>query len=147
MKRPARFVAALLGLAGLATAALARPPYRTQAIAQFHLEGSPLKKSTMSCAYCHTSDTGGPGWNPFGLEVRAGFAAEPKRRIADVLYRVLQANRDADGDGYPDALEVFARTLPGDPASAPTETLADLEARFQAAGGVEQYAPGPARAR
>ena len=57
-----------------------------------------------------------------------------------MLYTVLRANGDQDGDGSPDAIEVFARTLPGDPSNFPDRPLAVLEQAFAAAGGAEAYA-------
>ena len=61
--------------------------------------------------------------------------------FGEVLYTVLSANGDSDGDGYPDAIEVFANTLPGDPESHPDKPLAELEQAFAVAGGVATYMP------
>ncbi|CAM3402198.1 hypothetical protein DESA109040_11185 [Deinococcus saxicola] len=146
-----RGVAALLAglvILGLPVA-LAMPRYRSQAIVQFHYDaGNPLwelDRRVMACTFCHVNVGGGAPWNPFGEAIRAGFRADAeagqKGKFPDVLYAVLKADGDADGDGYPDGLEVFARTLPGDPESRPDKPLADLKAGFAAAGGVAQYAP------
>lgn len=129
----------LLGLTLLVPLALARPPYREQAIKQFHIEGPTWSKKTMACTYCHVNAGGGAPWNPFGQEVRASLGESSFKTIDVALYDVLAAGKDADGDGYPDAIEVYARTLPGDPKNRPAEALANLEKQFQAAGGVEQY--------
>ena len=86
------------------------------------------------------SKSGGAPWNVFGQALQKGFAASPKSNFGEVLYTVLSANGDSDGDGYPDAVEVFARTLPGDPDSHPDRPLAELEQEFAAVGGVEAYA-------
>lgn len=141
------------GLAALAVLAaplaLAMPKYRSQAIGQLHYDaGNPLwelDRRVMACTFCHVQEGGGPGWNPFGEAIRAGFradaAAGQKGKFPDVLYAVLQAEADADGDGYPDALEAFARTLPGNASSRPDAPLPDLQAAFAVAGGVAQYAP------
>ena len=140
-------LAALVLLA--APVALALPRYRAQAIGQFHYDqGNPLwelDRRVMACSFCHVNEGGGAPWNPFGEAIRAGFkadaAAGQQGKFPDVLYAVLKADADADGDGYPDALEVFARTLPGDPESRPDTPLTNLQAEFAVAGGVAQYAP------
>ena len=53
----------------------------------------------------------------------------------------VKLDADVDTDGVPDALEVFAGTLPGDPASKPSEGLEALRERFEKAGGIRLYAP------
>jgi len=121
--------------------AAARPPYRTQAIAQFHLEADPAKKGTTGCTYCHVNARGGAPWNAFGQTVKRAFSENPRAFIPDALYGALKFDLDSDKDGYSDALEVFALTLPGDATSKPSESVADLQKRFDAAGGVEQYNP------
>lgn len=147
-------LAALVLLA--APVALAMPRYRTQAIVQFHYDvGNPLwelDRRVMACTFCHVNAGGGAPWNPFGAAVQAGFKADAEAgqhsKFPDVLYAVLKADGDADGDGYPDALEVFAHTLPGDPMSKPAQPLAELQAEFAVAGGVGQYAPAtPSKAQ
>lgn len=145
MARVLRAAGATLAVLGLLGAGLARPVHREAAIRQLHLPGSVWSKKTMACTYCHTTDRGGAPWNTFGEALKAGFRAEPKANFGEVLYAVLKANADTDGDGYGDALEVFARTLPGDPASRPDEPAAKLAERFAAAGGVEQFRPEAAR--
>jgi hypothetical protein len=130
---------ALLALAP----ALAMPAFRLQAIPQLHYdEGEPLwqySAGVMACTFCHVNAKGGAPWNPFGQALQKGFQADPKAKFGAVLYAVLAANGDADGDGYPDAVEVFAHTLPGDASSTPEQPLAELEAAFEEAGGVGQY--------
>ena len=133
-------------VASLLPFALAMPKYRAQAIAQLHYAGPLWSRKTMACTFCHVNDSGGAPWNSFGEELKATWRAEPAVSFADVLYQTLAANQDGDGDGYPDALEVFAHTLPGDPDSKPTESLEALEKRFLAAGGVGQYRAGQEKA-
>ena len=93
--------------------------YREQAVTQFKLED----KST-TCAYCHVEVTGGAPWNPFGQLVQANLESD----IAKALFAALEANLDSDGDGYTDRLEVYAKTLPGDEKSKPTQDVKALEA-------------------
>ena len=119
----------------------ARPPYRTQAIAQFHLEADPARKGSTGCTYCHINARGGAPWNAFGETVKRAFRENPRAFIPEALYGALKFDLDSDKDGYSDALEVFALTLPGDATSKPSESVADLQKRFDAAGGVEQYNP------
>ena len=133
----------------------AMPRYRLQAAPQLHLTGEnelwDLDRRVMPCTYCHVNVDGGVPWNPFGQAIQATFASEAKAgrhlTFPQALYVLLQADTDADGDGYPDALEVYARTLPGDPASVPTQPVQDLRAAFDAAGGVTQYAPPKKKAK
>ena len=139
----------LLALVTLGSAP-ALPKYRMQAIPQLHYdEGQELwqfDRRVMACSYCHVKDTGGAPWNPFGQAIQAEFQASGgKAKFPQVLHSLLRADRDSDADGYPDALEVFARTLPGDPASRPKESLTELRAAFEASGGTERYAPAAKR--
>ncbi|GGL01935.1 hypothetical protein GCM10010844_20540 [Deinococcus radiotolerans] len=133
----------------LVRSAEAMPRYRLQAAPQLHLtEGNELwdlDRRVMPCTYCHVNVDGGAPWNPFGQAIQATFASEAKAgrhlTFPQALYTLLQADSDADGDGYPDALEVYAKTLPGDPVSRPEQPLDELRAAFAAAGGAEQFAP------
>ena len=133
----------------LGGAALALPKYRLQAAPQLYLTGGndlwQLDRRVMSCAYCHEQETGGGSWNPFGQAIQATFRREAEAgravKFPQALSVLLESNGDADSDGYADALEVFARTLPGDPASHPERPAADLQAEFDAAGGAAQFAP------
>ncbi|WP_045233616.1 hypothetical protein [Deinococcus pimensis] len=136
---------ALLGGAALVPVALARPAYREAAVRQFGYPGSLLNRSTMSCTFCHVSERGGAPWNVFGEELRGALRERPGARFPEVLHGVLARDLDADCDGYADALEVFARTLPGDPDSHPTEAEAALRTRFEAAGGADLYRPKAAK--
>lgn len=141
----------LAGLVVLAApVALAIPRYRNQAVVQFHYDrGNPLwqlDRRVMACTYCHVKESGSAPWNPFGEAIRAAFRADAEAgkhsKFPQILSAVLQAGGDADQDGYLDVLEVFARTLPGDPKSRPAQPVADLQAAFEKAGGLGQYLPG-----
>lgn len=140
----------LAGLVALsAPVALSMPRYRLLAAQQLgHDKGDPLWEysgKVMPCTACHTRPGGGQGWNAFGESLRAGFREEKGAKFPAVLYSVLRKNADADGDSYPDALEFYARTQPGDAGSQPQKPLAELRAEFEKAGGVEQYAPKAAK--
>lgn len=131
------------------TCADAMPKFRLQAAQQFHYDqGNPLweyDRRVMACSYCHVKESGGAPWNSLGQALQAQFRADAavagKNKFPQVLYDLLKAGKDSDGDGYADALEVFARTLPGDAASRPEKTVPELEKEFELAGGVAQYAP------
>ncbi|WP_407569547.1 thrombospondin type 3 repeat-containing protein [Deinococcus altitudinis] len=138
---------ALLGaglLLALGGSVFAMPQFRLTAIRQLHYDKlDPLWQysgKVMGCTFCHVNKGGGAPWNVFGQALQKGFQANPKSNFGQVLFTVLSANGDSDGDGYPDAIEVFANTLPGDPASHPDTPLAELEQAFAAAGGVAMYA-------
>ena len=139
-RQPARptalrlLAAVALGVAGVATVARARPVYHPQLLEQFQLEDD-LVARRASCAYCHASAERVEGLNPFGRAVLVALAGGGEERLGEALHRTLRAGRDADGDGYRDALEVVARTLPGDPRSRPVQSRAALEKRLRALGG------------
>jgi hypothetical protein len=146
--RLARLKPELIGLGLLLTVSgsvYAMPQFRLTAIVQLHYDKlDPLWQysgKVMSCTFCHVGKQGGAPWNVFGQALQKGFQADPKSNFAQVLFTVLSANGDSDGDGYPDATEVFAHTLPGDPASHPDRPLAELQQEFDAAGGAAMYAP------
>jgi hypothetical protein len=99
--------------------------------------GTALEKS--SCQLCHMKARGGAPWNPFGLAV--GKFRAKRLPIDQAVFEALKLEADVDQDGFGDALEVFAGTMPGDANSKPLETLEVLKAKFEAAGGVTQYVP------
>jgi hypothetical protein len=99
--------------------------------------GTALEKS--SCQLCHMKARGGAPWNPFGLAI--GKFRAKRLPIDQAVFEALKLEADVDKDGFSDALEVFAGTMPGDANSKPTETPEVLKTKFDAAGGVTQYAP------
>ena len=125
------------------------PKFRMQAIQQFHYDqDNPLweyDRRVMACSYCHENERGGAPWNSFGKALQAQFrvdaAGGQKSRFPQVLFNLLKAEKDSDGDSYSDALEVFAKTLPGDATNKPEKTVAELEEEFEAAGGISQFQP------
>ena len=108
------------------------PAYRAMAVKQLHL----VDKRVM-CTYCHVNATGGDPWNPFGQEVQDALT----ENFPQTLYEVLKAKNDADQDGYFDALEVFAGSLPGDKKTMPLVDAQTLETYFEKAGGFDLYKP------
>jgi hypothetical protein len=124
-------VAAALLAVGLTAPVRALPQYWEAAISHYGLVDDPR---VVSCVLCHTTPLGGPPWNPFGMDVlnalgRAGGD------IVGALDMVDSLDLDSDGDGYPNALELFAGTLPGDPDSRPLATVERLLEDYLAARG------------
>jgi amicyanin len=137
--KPTHLLVSALVLCGLAAPlAGARSEYLIQLQAQYHLEQDATANQA-GCQYCHVNRFGGAGWNKFGTEVRTALAGQARGQIKDALYLVLKADKDSDGDGYADALEVVAKTLPGDAASKPAQTEAALRAQLTRLGGVDYF--------
>jgi hypothetical protein len=138
----------LYGLAVVAALAatplvLARPAYFRQALPLFHLaEVADFQKG--GCTLCHVKTTGGNPWNPFGESVKANFFGAANKNIAEAIYLTMLANKDSDGDGYGDALEIIAHTFPGNPASKPSTPVDTLAAEYKAWGGAKYFRAKPA---
>ena len=133
--KPVHWLAGSLSLVALGLSfAGAKPSFISVTATQYKLSAS-----SVTCQYCHTNPAGGAPWNKFGDALKASLKGAASGNVSTGLYLVLKANKDADGDGYSDALEVFAKTLPGDAKSKPTKAKATLEAEFKKAGGVDQY--------
>ena len=145
--KPIFFITAVSLLAlGLASGGIAKNQYRLAAIAQFKLEPDREDGTrAVACTFCHINSTGASPWNPFGLNLRETFRKETNQiassdtRIKEALFKVLAKKLDSDGDGYFDALEVYAGTLPGNKVNTPTRSVKDLEAAFTASGGFAQF--------
>ena len=132
---------ALAGAVLFAPLASARPAFRQAAadLLDYKKDGQP----TITCQFCHVNAGGGAPWNKFGDAVRAKIRGDAKGNINEALYMVIKDDKDSDGDGYADGLEVFAKTLPGDEKSKPEKAVADLKKQYDAKGGAEQYKPKP----
>lgn len=128
---------AILGALAIPKAS-ARPAYRSVVAEQFKLADKDGKIDSVTCQYCHQNAGGGAPWNAWGNTVRSQMA-EAKGKLSDALYLGLKANKDSDGDGYADALEVVAKTLPGDEKSKPTQSVAALEEELKQMGGVDAF--------
>jgi hypothetical protein len=143
------FLAIALGVGLLAGTSQARPPYRQQLIVQYRLTPDRADGTrVVTCQFCHKNSTGAQPWNPFGDNVRGEYVKidplkDPSRRnetIKTALYEVLENKKDSDGDGWYDALEVFAGTLPGNKDSKPPEgSFPKLQADFEKAGGIKSF--------
>jgi hypothetical protein len=137
----------LAGLIALvfAGASTAKNQYRLAAIAQYKLEADREDGTrAVACTYCHINSTGAAPWNAFGKNLRDSFRKESvimpaDQRIKEALYKVLLRKLDSDDDGYIDALEVYAGTLPGNALSTPKRDVEELEQAFLASGGYAQF--------
>jgi hypothetical protein len=145
--KPVFFVGIAAGVAlFLSSGGMAKNQYRLAAIVQYKLE-SDREDGTraVGCTYCHINSTGASPWNPFGANLRDAFRKETKtsdstdKRIKEALFEVLRKRLDSDGDGYFDALEVYAGTLPGNKLNLPSRDAAELEKNFVASGGFAQF--------
>ena len=117
---------------------LAFNSYRLQAIKQLKLEPDKADGTmVVGCVLCHVNAEGGDPWNAFGQRVQAKLGGD----FAKTLIEVLSELRDSDADGYNDALEIFAKTLPGDAKSVPSQKLEELQQAFEKGGGLEQFKP------
>jgi hypothetical protein len=137
---PVRVLVVFIVISSLISAVSARSSFDPVMYKQLKLEdrvGTALEKS--SCQLCHMKARGGAPWNPFGLAI--GKFRAKRLPIDQAVFEALKLEADVDKDGFSDALEVFAGTMPGDANSKPTETLEVLKTKFDAAGGVTQYAP------
>jgi hypothetical protein len=127
-------VAALSPLAG------ARSTYLADAKVLLKLDKDPVITAT-GCKYCHIQAFGGAGWNAFGTAMRDQYLGAAKSNSKQALYLRLKANKDSDGDGYSDVLEVVAKTLPGDIKSKPSKKVVDLQKELTKLGGVDAFKP------
>jgi hypothetical protein len=126
-------------------ASQAKNQYRLAAIVQYKLEGDREDGTrAVACTYCHINSTGAAPWNAFGKNLRDSFRKESvlmtaDMRIKEALYKVLLRKLDSDDDGYTDALEIYAGTLPGNALSVPKREVQELETAFLASGGYAQF--------
>jgi hypothetical protein len=118
----------------------ARSSYGNLTLNQYKLEKDPAMTKA-GCKFCHSTAFGGGTWNKFGIALKTQWEGAANKKIQDALYLVLKENQDSDSDGYSDALEVVAKTLPGDAKSKPSATVTDLEAQLKKLGGVEAFKP------
>lgn len=124
-----------IGLSLLLVPASAKNAFRLQMIQQYKMQTTP---ALTTCQYCHQSSNGGQNFNAFGQTLKPLFDASGDN-IKVALYNALKAGKDSDSDGYPDVLEVLAKTAPGDPASKPKQTVAVLQASLKKSGGIDQF--------
>lgn len=69
-----------------------------------------------ACAICH--DGAPPKLNPYGTDIKAVLTEAHTKTLTPAMLHSLD-NKDSDGDGWDNASEIAADTLPGDPSSKP----------------------------
>jgi hypothetical protein len=139
--KPTQLIVFISILATLAySVAGARSSYSTLAFSQYQLDKD-VSITKAGCKFCHTTAFGGGAWNKFGTALKTQWDGAANRKIQDALYLVLKENKDSDADGYSDALEVVAKTLPGDAKSKPNSAVTDLEVQLKKLGGIEAFKP------
>ena len=142
--KPVHVLGAIIAIGLIAApVAMARPPYRLQAITQLGLTPDQDGKATITCQYCHAGPRGGKPWNAFGDNVVASFFGEADKNIGQAIYLTLKARKDSDGDGYDDVLEIIAGSRPGDAKIMPKTPKDTLEAELKMWGGVDKFKPAP----
>lgn len=108
----------VFGEIGLPQGAIALPQYLEVAKQTFALKTGGAVASA-GCVLCHAG--GPPKLNPYGLSVKAALTEAHTKTLTGAILHTLDT-QDADGDGFPNADEVSADALPGDPASHPAGT-------------------------
>lgn len=98
--------------------ASARPTFPPIVIETYHLApGSTDYKAAESCTLCHVP-SGPPERNPYGKDVKRALERAHATTITPAILHSID-NLDSDGDGFTNAQEFAANTLPGDPNSHP----------------------------
>jgi uncharacterized membrane protein len=81
--------------------------------------GGTLAKA--GCSVCHAGATNRNSLNFYGKALQGALQSSAGRTVTPQVLHTLD-DRDSDGDGWPNAAEFKADTLPGDPASKPSGT-------------------------
>lgn len=98
--------------------AWARPQFPPIVIETYHLvPGSTDYNAAKNCTLCHVP-SGPPERNPYGKDVQRALERAGATMLTPAILHSID-NLDSDGDGYTNAQEFAADTLPGDPKSHP----------------------------
>ncbi len=116
--------------------AQARPTHQALMQFQYRLRDDKVLR-TAGCLVCHTEKNGGDGWNPFGQRLRDLYFKEAEKKFPVALYYALTEDQDSDKDGYTNLVEIYAKTLPGDPNSVPSAKPEEYQAQIDQLGGVD----------
>ena len=74
--------------------------------------------ATRNCQLCHKQATNANSLNPYGKSVQSALNSASAEQLTPALLHSLD-NQDPDNDGFSNASEFQADTLPGDPQSHP----------------------------
>ncbi|HZO90560.1 MAG TPA: DUF2231 domain-containing protein [Chthonomonadaceae bacterium] len=98
--------------------ALAMPTFPAVVRQTYSLKpGGTISATVDSCTFCHVAP-GQTKRNPYGLDVQAALRQANTKTLTPAILKSIE-NKDSDGDGFPNGVEIAADTLPGDPASKP----------------------------
>ena len=143
--KPARLVRRVPLLLLLAAGAIAapitahaKPTFPPIFIAVYHpAPGGTVAAAARACTLCH-APSGPPHLNPYGRSVRNALKEANASVInASILHSI--DNIDSDGDGFTNAQEIAADSLPGDATSSPGKAGKPLAAADGHADGLGAF--------
>lgn len=109
----------VLGIVSIVPRASALPTFPVIVTDAYHpTPGGKVAGAAQACQLCHT---GPPKLNVYGTDVKAALAAEHTKTLTPAILHSLDT-KDSDGDGFDNASEFAADTLPGDMVSKPAGT-------------------------
>ena len=109
----------VLGLVSLVLRANALPTFPPVVTDAYHPKtGGNVASHAQSCQLCHTAP---PKLNVYGADVKNALQAAHTKTLTPAILHSLDT-KDSDGDGFDNATEFVADTLPGDTASKPAGT-------------------------
>lgn len=101
----------------LAQSGFAKPEFppvmKTMAVMK---AGGAVEKANTSCKLCHEPSP--PKMNPYATDLKTALQQANKKQLTPEVLQAV-ADKDSDGDGFSNAEELAADTMPGDPASKP----------------------------
>jgi len=96
----------------------AMPTFPSTVVSAYRLKpDGTVAKAVQSCGFCHVAE-GPPKRNPYGADLKAALEQAQTRILSAAILHSID-DKDSDGDGFTNAAEIAADTLPGDPASRP----------------------------
>lgn len=108
----------VLTLGGGGKVASAKPPFVQVFTDAYHPKANG-KLSEADCSVCH--DAAPPKLNAYGVDIKAAMESVHSKNLTAAILHSIDT-KDSDGDGFDNATEITADTLPGDPTSKPAGT-------------------------
>lgn len=100
--------------------AMALPTFRPVVTEAYTLKaGGKVDSARDACTLCHAKN-GPPELNVYGKDVKVALETAHAKMLTPAILQSIGA-KDSDGDGFTNAEEFAADTLPGDPASHPAK--------------------------
>jgi uncharacterized membrane protein len=107
-----------LGMLGVPQSAFGMPPFRAVVTSTYAIKpGGTISKAVEACVFCHVAGQV-PKRNPYGRDLEAALKQAGGQDLTPTIIKSVE-NKDSDGDGFTNAAEIAADTLPGDPNSKP----------------------------